>query len=54
VADNIVVSDERTHFPFSSMPTQEHMCTMFMEIAWIGVSKWVSKLKMKILFPMLS
>jgi len=38
LADNIVVSDEITHFPFSSLTTQEHMCIMFTENAWIGVS----------------
>jgi len=47
LTDNIEDSDEITHFPFSSLPTQEYMCILFMEIAWIRVSKWILKLRMK-------
>jgi len=47
LVDNIEDSEEITHFPFSSLLTQEQMCILFMEIAWIGVSNWILKPKMK-------
>jgi len=52
LSDNIEVSDDKTGSRFSSLATQKEMCILFIEIAWIGLSNWVSKLKMKILFHM--
>jgi len=36
LADNIELSDERIHFTFSSLPTQDQKRILFMEFTWIG------------------